>query len=132
MALRPGPRLAVDIIIEIDGGVVLIERKNPPAGWALPGGFVELGETLEEAAKREGREETSLDIDLVRQFHAYSEPDRDERFHCVSVVFLGKAQGEPVGKDDALRASIFPRSDLPAQIAFDHRQILDDYFEERY
>jgi 8-oxo-dGTP diphosphatase len=130
--VRRLPRLAVDLIIEIDGGIVLIERKNPPHGWALPGGFVEYGETLEGAARREGREETSLDVELVRQFHAYSAPERDPRFHCVSVVFLARARGEPVGRDDAAAARIFRREGLPDEIAFDHRTILSDYFEKRY
>ncbi|MCX7857610.1 MAG: NUDIX hydrolase [Deltaproteobacteria bacterium] len=123
------PLLAVDIIIEYQGGIVLIERKNPPYGWALPGGFVEVGETLEEAAIREAKEETSLDIDLLELFHAYSDPRRDERFHIVSVVFIATGSGNLRGKDDAKNANVFYRCTLPSIIAFDHRKIIDDYFD---
>jgi ADP-ribose pyrophosphatase YjhB (NUDIX family) len=89
------PLLTVDAIIEIDKGIILIKRKNPPAGWAIPGGFVDYGETLEEAAIREMKEETSLDINLVRQFHTYSDPDRDPRHHTVSTIFIATARGIP-------------------------------------
>ena len=122
------PLLTVDVIIEHQGGIVLIERKNPPFGWALPGGFVEIGETLEEAAIREAKEETSLDIELLEQFHAYSDPKRDERFHTVSVVFIAKGTGILRGADDARKAQVFFRDNLPSLIAFDHRNIIEDYF----
>ena len=80
------PLVTIDIVIEIDEGIVLIKRANPPYGWALPGGFVEYGETLESSAVREAKEETSLDIKLKEQFHTYSEPDRDPRHHTVTTV----------------------------------------------
>lgn len=123
------PLPTVDVIIEIPGrGVVLIERKNPPPGWALPGGFVDEGETLEEAAVREALEETSLNVRLKAQLHAYSDPKRDPRFHTVSVVFVAEAEGEPVGRDDARKAAVFIEEDLPVLMAFDHARILKDYF----
>jgi ADP-ribose pyrophosphatase YjhB (NUDIX family) len=123
------PVPTVDIIIELTDGIVLIERKNPPAGWALPGGFVDAGETLEEAAAREAKEETSLDIKLLRQFHAYSDPKRDPRFHTITVVFIAEAVGAPVAKDDAKSIGVFKEENLPAPIAFDHAKILADYFK---
>ncbi|MDP2689142.1 MAG: NUDIX hydrolase [Deltaproteobacteria bacterium] len=123
------PLPTVDVIIELPGrGVVLIERKNPPPGWALPGGFVDEGETLEEAAVREALEETSLNVRLKAQLHAYSDPKRDPRFHTVSVVFVAEAEGEPVGRDDARKAAVFIEEDLPVLMAFDHARILKDYF----
>jgi 8-oxo-dGTP diphosphatase len=122
------PLPTVDIIIEIGGRVVLIERKNPPHGWALPGGFVDYGESLESAAVREAREETSLEVELIEQFHSYSDPRRDLRHHTVSTVFIAAAQGEPRGADDAKTARLFHENDLPDAIVFDHRQILRDYF----
>jgi 8-oxo-dGTP diphosphatase len=121
------------VIIELgDEQIVLIRRKNPPPGWALPGGFVDAGETVEQAAVREALEETSLSVELVRQFHVYSDPGRDPRGHTVSVVFVGRAEGEPKGADDAAEAQAFPRTDLPKELAFDHGQILADYLSERY
>ncbi len=127
------PFPTVDLIIETraaDGswGVVLINRKNPPPGWALPGGFVDYGETLEDAARREAREETSLDVELVRQFHTYSDPARDPRKHTISTVFIARASGTPKAQDDAKEARVFSRDAVPAVLAFDHRRILDDYF----
>jgi 8-oxo-dGTP diphosphatase len=124
------PLLTVDIIIELHGGggIVLIERKNPPHGWALPGGFVDVGETLEAAAVREALEETTLDVELVCQMHAYSEPGRDTRFHSVSVVFVATAIGIPIGADDAARAEVFTEESLPEVVAFDHLRIIKDYF----
>lgn len=101
------PYLTVDTLIETKGGIVLIRRKNPPHGWALPGGFVDYGESVEHAARREALEETGLAVSLVRQFHTYSEPDRDPRHHTVSVVFIATATGHPVGADDAAEARIF-------------------------
>jgi 8-oxo-dGTP diphosphatase len=129
------PRLTVDIIIQMKGDadqIVLIKRRNPPAGWALPGGFVDYGETVEAAAVREALEETSLQVKLARQFHVYSDPRRDPRGHTVSVVFIASAEGEPVGADDAAEARVFEMNALPGEIAFDHRQILLDYLEQRY
>ena len=123
------PLLTVDIIIEIDGGVVLIERKNIPHGWAIPGGFVDYGESVETAAVREAKEETSLDVLLTEQFYTYSNPNRDARHHTVSTVFIATASGVPRGADDAKVARFFRASELPEPIVFDHRQILGDYFE---
>ena len=126
---RTNPLVTVDIIIEIAGrGIVLIERNNPPHGWALPGGFVDYGESLEQAALREAKEETSLEVRLIEQFHAYSDPRRDPRHHTISTVFIAAAQRTPTGADDAKSARIFAENDLPAPIVFDHSQILRDYF----
>lgn len=123
------PLVTVDIIIEVvDKGIVLIERKNPPHGWALPGGFVDYGESLEAAALREAKEETSLDVQLMEQFYTYSDPSRDPRHHTISTVFIAKASGEPRGADDAKRAQLVTERDLPSSIVFDHARILRDYF----
>lgn len=123
------PIPTVDIIIEIESkGVVLIKRKNPPYGWAIPGGFVDYGESLEEAAVREAKEETNLNVKLVKQFHTYSNPKRDPRHHSISTVYIAKTKGNPKAKDDALEIGIFNESNLPDEIAFDHRSILNDYF----
>jgi ADP-ribose pyrophosphatase YjhB (NUDIX family) len=126
------PLVTVDAIIQIGEGIVLIKRKNPPPGWAFPGGFVDYGETLEEAVLREAKEETGLDIKLVRQFHTYSDPDRDPRHHTIATVFIAAASGRPNAGDDAKEAKIFTEDNLPEEIAFDHRQILDDYFNNKY
>jgi len=127
------PVPVVDIIIEHKGGIVLIERKNYPFGWALPGGFVEYGETLEHAAVREAKEETNLRVRLKRQFHAYSDPKRDPRKHTISTVFIAEMRaGALKGKDDALRAEVFTRRTLPKDVIFDHNLILRDYFNKRY
>jgi ADP-ribose pyrophosphatase YjhB (NUDIX family) len=123
------PILTVDIIIEIENrGIVLIKRKNYPLGWALPGGFVDYGETVEEAAMREAREETSLTLDSMQQFRVYSEPSRDPRQHTVSVVFTARASEEPRANDDAAEVGLFSRETLPVPIVFDHKKIIDDYF----
>ena len=126
------PIPTVDIIIEIESkGMVLIKRKNPPYGWALPGGFVDYGESLEEAAVRETKEETDLDVKLIGQFHTYSDPKRDPRHHSISTVYVAKAKGVPQAKDDAIEIGIFNETNLPDAIAFDHRSILRDYFKSK-
>jgi 8-oxo-dGTP diphosphatase len=122
------PVPTVDIIIEYKGGIVLIERKNYPFGWAIPGGFVEYGESCEETAIREAKEETGLDIEDLRQFKTYSNPERDPRIHTISTVFIAKGKGELKSGDDAKNAKIFNKENLPENIAFDHRDILKEYF----
>ena len=133
---RRNPLLTVDAIIELGQDasreIVLVKRKNPPPGWALPGGFVDYGETVEEAAVREAFEETGLKIDLVRQFHTYSAPGRDPRGHTVAVVFIARAKGEPKGGDDASLARAFRPDRLPEDMAFDHRQVIEDYLTGKY
>lgn len=125
---RKNPFLTVDIVVEVEHrGIVLIERKNPPHGWALPGGFVDYGESLERAAVREAKEETSLNVSLVEQFYTYSDPSRDPRHHTVSTVYIATASGNPRGADDARRAEIFTEESLPP-LVFDHARILRDYF----
>jgi 8-oxo-dGTP diphosphatase len=127
------PVPAVDLIIEIEGkGLVLIERRNPPPGWALPGGFVEVGETLEQAAIREAKEETCLDVELLGQFHTYSDPKRDPRMHCISTVFVARATGTPRAEDDAKAVALYPKDQLPDILAFDHRKILEDYLSSSW
>lgn len=126
------PLPTVDLIIESNDGIILIKRKNPPAGWALPGGFVDYGESLEAAAIREAKEETSLEVDIVKQFHTYSDPERDPRHHTITTVFIARAKGKPSAGDDAKAAGIFRRENLPEQIAFDHREIINDYYSGRY
>ena len=126
--LYRNPLLAVDIIIEVAGkGIILIGRKNRPFGWAIPGGFVDYGETLEAAAIREAREETGMDLVDLKQFHAYSDPKRDPRGHTVSVVFTAVGRGVPQAADDAKNLQIFPLDKLPENLAFDHALILTDY-----
>jgi 8-oxo-dGTP diphosphatase len=123
------PLLTVDIIIEMaSGGIVLIERKNPPHGWALPGGFVDYGESSESAAVREAKEETSLAVQLIEQFHAYSDPNRDARHHTVSIVFIATADGTPRGADDAKVARVFRENEIPSPLVFDHQRIVREYF----
>ena len=126
------PVLTVDIIIELNHGIVLVSRKNPPFGWALPGGFVDYGETLEHAAIREALEETGLTISLERQFHTYSDPLRDTRRHTITTVFIAKAEGLPSAGDDAAEVMVCVPGALPERIAFDHRQIIEDYFKKIY
>jgi ADP-ribose pyrophosphatase YjhB (NUDIX family) len=126
------PVPTVDIVIKYMDGVILIRRKNPPPGWAIPGGFVDYGETLEAAAAREAKEETGLDVRLLRQFHSYSDPSRDPRQHTISTVFVAEASGKAAAGDDAAEIGVFTRSSLPEDLAFDHKQILEDYFTGRY
>ncbi|HEY6101259.1 MAG TPA: NUDIX hydrolase [Anaeromyxobacter sp.] len=122
-----GPSPTVDVVIAVAGDrVVLVRRRNPPPGWALPGGFVDEGETLEAAAVREVREETGLEVTLTDLLYVYSDPRRDPRRHTLSAVFLGWAAGEPAGADDAAEATGFAWTALPAPIAFDHAEILAD------
>jgi len=126
------PIPTVDIIIQIESeGIVLIKRKNPPYGWALPGGFVDYGESLEEAAVREAKEETDLDVKLIEQFHTYSDPKRDPRHHSISTVYIARAKGTPQAKDDAAEIGIFNELNMPDEIAFDHHSILKDYFKSK-
>ncbi len=125
-----GPFLTVDAVVfddlESPSRIVLIERKNPPFGWALPGGFVDYGETVEEAVRRELEEETGLIYKDYRQLKAYSDPKRDERFHTVTIAFLGWASGEVRPASDAARGQWFELNSLPEKIAFDHRDIIND------
>ncbi|OQY49847.1 MAG: NUDIX hydrolase [Desulfobacteraceae bacterium 4572_87] len=140
------PFPTVDIIIEMEGcapygaapehtpnSIVLIKRKNPPYGWALPGGFVDYGESLESAAIREAQEETSLEVTLSYQLGAYSDPSRDPRHHSISVVFVAKPFAHdqnhgPIAADDAEEVGIFNRDTLPEPLVFDHEKILRAYF----
>jgi 8-oxo-dGTP diphosphatase len=130
------PIPTVDIIIEMtdpqrEQGILLIKRKNPPYGWALPGGFVDYSESLERAAIREAKEETSLEVELLYQFHTYSDPGRDPRHHTISTVFVASAAGTPEAKDDAVDIGIFLEKNLPFPLAFDHAEILNDYFKTK-
>ena len=129
--MRPvTPLITVDAIIETkDGSIVLIERKNPPPGWALPGGFVDPGESLAQAVRREAEEETSLKVEVIQLFHIYSRPWRDPRGDTVSAVYYCKAEGEPAGGDDAASADTFPPDCLPGEMAFDHGKILEHFLK---
>ncbi len=135
MAYR-NPVPTVDIIIELidrqDRPIVLIERRNPPYGWAIPGGFVDYGEPVEAAARREAQEETGLPVELVEQFYVYSDPNRDPRQHTLSVVFIATATGEPMAADDAQNLGIFESWRVPANLCFDHDKILRDYWHYRH
>ena len=129
------PHVSVDGLVELFDakgsflGIVLIERKNPPHGWALPGGFVDIGETVEQAVRREMKEEISLDVQVVRLLGIYSDPSRDPRFHTVSAVFVCRATGFPVAADDAKKLRVVvPDEAAKTPLVFDHRRILDDYF----
>jgi 8-oxo-dGTP diphosphatase len=122
------PLATVDVIIEVGAGIVLVRRRNPPLGWALPGGFVDPGESAATAARREAREETGLDVELTELLGVYSDPKRDPRgLFTFSTVFIGRADGRPVGADDAAEARIFAADAVPADLAFDHPTIIADY-----
>ena len=121
------PPLAADVIVEISNQVVLIERKNFPFGWAIPGGFVDFGETVEQAAVREAREEISLEVELRALLGVYSRPDRDPREQTVTIVYIGRAKGSPAASDDAQNAALFDPALPPSPLAFDHAEILADY-----
>ena len=128
--LSSGPFVTVDAIIELPEGIVIIQRSNPPFGWALPGGFVDYGESLEDAVKREAKEETNLDLTEIKQFHTYSNPQRDPRFHTIGTVFTAKAKGRPRAGDDAAGLKIIKPSEIKKMdFAFDHKQILEDYLK---
>jgi 8-oxo-dGTP diphosphatase len=129
------PKVTVDVLVEDAAGrVLLIKRKNPPEGWAIPGGFVDVGETLEAAAVRELKEETGLDVELLGQFHTYSDPRRDPRHHTVTTVFRGRPRdpaAPPEAGDDALEAAFFDPTRPPAPMAFDHADVLRDLLARR-
>lgn len=124
------PFLTVDAIISVNGtdGIVMIKRKNAPHGWALPGGFVEYGESVESAVAREAKEEVHLDLTDITFFNVYSDPSRDPRFHATTVVFIANADGTPVADDDAREVGVFTRDNLPHPICFDHAKIIEEYF----
>ena len=129
------PLLAVDAIIELidkpGRPIVLIERKNPPHGWAIPGGFMDVGERIETAAIREAKEEVSLDVQLLALLGMYSDPERDPRGHTVTAVYVAEAHGEPIAADDAKTAAIYDIDNLPAELVFDHYQVLENYINFR-
>ncbi len=128
VAVYRNPIPTVDIIISVHDGVVLIKRKNPPHGWAIPGGFVDYGESAETAAVREAGEETGLSVVDLKLFGVYSAPDRDPRHHTLTVVYTARADGVPLAADDAEEVGIFTSDTLPSPLAFDHGKILREYF----
>jgi len=125
------PIPTVDIISEIENRIVLVQRKNEPRGWALPGGFVDYGERLEDAAIREALEETSIKISELKLLGCYSDPGRDSRQHNISTVYVAKGSGLPQAGDDAAKASLFQPDNLPHNLCFDHKQIIQDYLEKK-
>nr|WP_038018187.1 NUDIX hydrolase [Synechococcus sp. PCC 7335] len=130
------PAPTVDLIIEMidrpHRPIILIERLNQPYGWALPGGFVDYGESVETAATREAKEETDLSVRLIEQFQVYSAPTRDERKHTLSIVFIATAIGQPTAQDDAKSLRIFNPWEVPLDLCFDHSKILQDYWCYRH
>jgi ADP-ribose pyrophosphatase YjhB (NUDIX family) len=127
-----GPYVTVDAIIEVPAGIVLVERSNPPLGFALPGGFVDYGESLEAAVRREAMEETGLELHDLNQFHTYSDPSRDARFHTITTVFSARAQGIPKAGDDAANVRVVTVSEMEGlKFAFDHGLILKEWLASR-
>ena len=130
------PTPTVDLIIELvdqpHRPIILIERRNPPFGWALPGGFIDYGESAEAAALREAKEEVSLTVELIEQFQVYSEPNRDARQHTLSIVFIAATKGKPQAGDDAQKVAVFDLWEIPTNLCFDHDRILRDYWQYRY
>ena len=127
------PKLAADAIVEYQGKIILIERKNIPYGWAIPGGFVDVGETVEAAVRREMKEEINVDLLDLKQFHVYSDPKRDKRWHTISIVFTAKCNIAPVAGDDAKNFGLFTKEEIiqmgkEQKLCFDHEQVLQDYF----
>ncbi len=131
VTLYKNPIPTTDIIITVGDAIVLIKRRNPPEGWALPGGFIDYGESAEAAAMREALEETSLKVQNLKLFGVYSDPDRDPRHHTLTVVFTGESKGQPKASDDAADIGLFYRDNLPSPIAFDHPKIIADFFATR-
>lgn len=134
MTRHRNPTPTCDLLIELEGRpgeLVFVERKHEPVGYALPGGFVDEGEWVADAAVREAREETGLEVTLTELFHVYSDPSRDPRQHTMSTVFIAQAAGEPVGGDDAANAIACTPSQLPGPLVFDHATIVQDYLEYR-
>src|ERR1700738_1237531 len=121
------PTIAADVIAEIGTRIVLIERRNFPFGWAIPGGFVDVGEKVEDAAVRELREETSLEVEIRALLGVYSRPDRDPRGHTITIVYVARASGEPRAADDAKTVGFFDPRKPASPLAFDHAEILTDY-----
>ena len=135
LSASKNPALTVDVIIEtvsedVDS-IILIKRKNPPYGWAIPGGFVDYGESVEHAAIREAKEETNLDITLIKLLGVYSDPQRDPRGHTVSVVYIVKGRGQAKADDDAVELGYYTQKNLPDDLVFDHKRIISDYFRIR-
>lgn len=130
------PTPTVDLIVELvdqpHRPIILIQRRNPPLGWALPGGFIDYGESAEAAAKREAQEEISLSVELIEQFQVYSDPERDARQHTLSIVFIAAARGKPQAGDDAQTVGVFDLWEIPRNLCFDHDRILRDYWHYRY
>ncbi|WP_036484012.1 NUDIX hydrolase [Myxosarcina sp. GI1] len=129
------PAPTVDIIIELidrpSRPIVLIERLNSPYGWAIPGGFIDYGESAETTAVREAQEEVSLTVELIEQFQVYSAPDRDPRKHTLSIVFIATATGNPEAADDAKNLGVFHQWEIPTKLCFDHDRIIKEYYHYR-
>ena len=132
MHIKEQPKISVDIIVKYQQGIILIERKFEPFGWGLPGGFINYGESAEDAAIREAKEETNLDVEIERQFHVYSDPKRDKRAHIITIVFIAAGKGKLKAGDDAKNIKICKIDDIPGNLVDDHNQILSDFREGKY